>query len=310
MSGALALAVAGLLPGVGIAQDRQKPGDIPGPIDSISDLQDSARMLFKMADTNNDGQISQKEAVDVGNLLVGGFFFRADTNGDGMLTPEEGRQAREALFAQQPLLRYVWEKGRTTNPPQGAATINQPGQPTGEVTRNLAANPARTIGTLLDANHDQKIGASVLRQAVQMGVQSLFTIADANQDGQLSPAELNRAVGEAARTAVQAAFQAADTDQNGALSQAEFDKAITEPAHAVFRVLDGNNDNQISLDELQRAQQVIANQIQRLRVPQPANSPFRQIRSGATTGTQPGQGAASPSTLPAPVAAPATPPQP
>jgi len=309
MSGALALAVAGLLPGVGNAQDRYKPGDLPGPIDSISDLQDSARMLFKMADTNNDGQISQKEATDVGNLLVGGFFFRADANGDGTLTPEEARQAREALFAQQPLLRYVWEKGKSTNPPQGTPATNQPGQPPGEVTRNLAANPVRTIGTLLDANQDQKLGASELRQAVQMGVQTLFTAADANQDGQLSPAELNRAVGEAARMAAQAAFQAADTDHNGALSQAEFDQAITEPAHAVFRVLDGNNDNQVSLDELQRAQQIIINQIQRLRAPQPANSPFRQIQSGATTGTQPGQGATSPSPLAAPAATPATPPQ-
>ena len=44
-------------------------------------------MLFKLADTNNDGQISQKEATDAGNLLVGGFFFRADANGDGTLTP-------------------------------------------------------------------------------------------------------------------------------------------------------------------------------------------------------------------------------
>ena len=28
-------------------------------------------MIFKMADTNNDGQISQKEAVDAANLAVG-----------------------------------------------------------------------------------------------------------------------------------------------------------------------------------------------------------------------------------------------
>ena len=43
-------------------------------------------MLFKLADTNNDNRISQKEAVDAGNLLAGGFFFRADANGDGTVT--------------------------------------------------------------------------------------------------------------------------------------------------------------------------------------------------------------------------------
>src|SRR5919199_709639 len=85
-------------------QDVQK--DLPGPIDSLQDLQDTGRMLFKLADENNDGQISQKEAIDTGNSLVGGFFFRADANGDGVLTPEEARAAREQLFQQQPLLRY------------------------------------------------------------------------------------------------------------------------------------------------------------------------------------------------------------
>jgi hypothetical protein len=208
MSGALALGLAGLLPGTGLAQNRPA-GDIPGPIDSIQDLQDTAKMLFKMADTNNDGQISQKEAIDVGNLLVGGFFFRADANGDGTLTPEEARTAREQLFQQQPLLRYVLQKAKPNN---GGTEIGnaatQPGQPAGDVARNLAANPARTIGSLLDTNHNQRIEASELRQAVQQSVQTLFTVADANQDNLLSPAELNRAVGEAARTAVQVAFQA------------------------------------------------------------------------------------------------------
>ena len=75
---------------------------LPGPINSISDLQDTAKMVFKLADTNNDDQISQKEAVDAGNLLVGGFFFRADTNGDGVLTEQEAQQARESLFASSP----------------------------------------------------------------------------------------------------------------------------------------------------------------------------------------------------------------
>jgi len=276
MSGALALGVSGLFSGNLMAQ-AHKSGDVPGPIDSLSDVQDTAKMLFKLADTNNDGLISQKEAVDAGNLLVGGFFFRADANGDGTLTPEEGRAAKESLLSQQPLLRYVLQKSKPTN--GNVSPIGTTGQPT-----SGNQNSVQAITNLLDSNRDQKIEAPELRQAVQMGVQTLFTIADANQDNQLSPAELNRAVGEAARTAVQAAFQTADADHNGALSMAEFDKALTEPAHAVFRVLDGNNDNQISLEELQKAQQIITDQIERLRVPEPANSIRNQIRSRSTTG--------------------------
>jgi Ca2+-binding EF-hand superfamily protein len=304
MIGTLALGLSALFPGAGLAQNRPA-GDLPGPIDSIADLQDTAKILFKMADTNNDGQISQKEAIDVGNLLVGGFFFRADANGDGVLTPEEARAARDQLFQQQPLLRYVLLKGKPNDGGTQIGAATQPGQAPGDVARNLAANPARTIGSLLDINHDQRIQASELRQAVQQSVQTLFTIADANQDGQLSPAELNQAVNEAARTAVQAAFQAADTDRNGALSQAEFDKALTEPAHAVFRVLDLNNDGQISLDELQRAQQIITQQIQRLRMPEAGGSRRGQFPQGGVIG-QPTQVAPAPGTI---VPAPGTPPQ-
>jgi len=300
MYGALALGVTGLLPGLGFAQQR-RAGDIPGPIDSIQDLQDTAKILFKLADTNNDGLISQKEAVDVGNLLVGGFFFRADANGDGTLTPEEARAARDSLFQQQPLIRYVLQKAKPTNPPQQIGATTEPGQ----VAPNATANPVQSIGNLLDSNHDRKIEASELRQAVQSGVQTLFTIADVNQDNQLSPAELNRAVNEAARTAVQTAFQAADTDHNGALSLAEFDKALTGPAHAAFRVLDANNDNQLSVDELQRAQQIITDQIRRLRMPNSPNASPRQIPTGIGTQTQPVPVTPSPSavTTPAPASA-------
>ena len=65
--------------------------DVPGPIDSLQDLQDTGRMIFKVVDENNDGQISQKEAVDAGNLVAGGFFFRADANGDGVVTQDEAK---------------------------------------------------------------------------------------------------------------------------------------------------------------------------------------------------------------------------
>jgi Ca2+-binding EF-hand superfamily protein len=279
--------------------DNMADRDIPGPIDNLQDLQDTGKMLFKLADMNNDGQISQKEAIDAGNLLVGGFFFRADQNGDGVLEPQEAQAAREQLFRQQPLLRYIFEK---TRPQAGAnATINAaPGvannQP-GQLARNVAANPMQAIGNLLDTNHNQKIEAAELRQAVQQGVQMMFQVADANQDGQLSPVELNRAVGEVARTATQIAFQSADLDRNGAISMQEFDKALTEPAHAAFRVLDVNNDGQLSLEELQRAQQIIADQLRRLNMPDAPNAPLRQLQ-GAATGTTT-TGIAQPGAVPA-----------
>ena len=103
-------------------------------------------------------------------------------------------------------------------------------------------------------------------------MQSLFLAADKNGDGQLDPAEVNQAVVDAGRTAIQTAFNAADTDKNGAVSQAEFDKAIINPAHVVFRILDANNDNQISADELRSGSQILMKELRGLKVPEPANS--------------------------------------
>jgi Ca2+-binding EF-hand superfamily protein len=306
--GIVALGLATLASAACYADDKKDV--MPGPIDSISDLQDTAKMVFKLADTNNDGQISQKEAVDAGNLLVGGFFFRADTNGDGVLTEQEAQQAREALFAQQPLLKFVMERAKPTNLPQGnqaqnvqpiaAGTANDPAR----VAQSLATDPLKTITNLLDTNRDQKIEATELRQAVQTGVSTLFLVADTNQDGQLNPYELNAAVGEVAKSAVQSVFQAADGDRNNMLSMDEYDKALAEPAHAVFRVLDANADQQLTLEELQRAGQIIADQIERLRIPDPSNSISNQVRAGrggyrsGQTAGQPVQAAPTPPPAP------------
>ena len=93
------------------------------PIATVQDLQDVGKFLFKLADTNNDNRISQKEAIDAGNLLVGGFFFRADANGDGTVTPEEAQAAREALFNQRPLLRFLFQKSESGHQPAGAAAM-------------------------------------------------------------------------------------------------------------------------------------------------------------------------------------------
>ena len=281
--GTVALGLAALASTACYGDDKRDV--LPGPIDSFSDLQDTAKLAFKLADTNNDGQISQREAIDAGNLLVGGFFFRADTNGDGVLTEQEARQARESLFTQQPLLKFVLERAKPRNQVQGkqtqnvqpiaAGTFNDPAH----VTRSLAADPLQTIENLLDTNRDQKIEATELRQAVQTGVSTLFMMADNNQDGQLSPYEMNDVVGVVAKSAVQSVFQAADSDRNNMLSIDEYEKALTEPAHAVFRVLDANADNQLTLDELERARQVITDQIMRLGVSEPANSLSNQMQS-------------------------------
>jgi Ca2+-binding EF-hand superfamily protein len=292
LRGTVAFGLFTLVSGACYADDKKDP--LPGPIDSISDLEDTAKIVFKLADTNNDGQISQKEAIDAGNLLVGGFFFRADVNGDGVLTQQEAQQARETLFSQQPLLKFVLERAKPTTTaggnqaqngqPEAAAATNDPRQ----LAQRLASDPMQTITNLLDTNHDQKIESSELRQAVQTGVATLYLVADTNQDGQLNMYEINAGIGEIAKSAVQTVFQAADTDRNNMLSTEEFDKALIEPAHAVFRVLDANADNQLSMAELQRAQQIIQDQIQRLRVPDPGNSLANQLRngSGANRGSQ------------------------
>lgn len=292
--GMFSIAVTVLGATASAGDDDKKVG--VGPIRSVRDLEDSAKMVFKLADTNNDGQISQKEATDAGNLLVGGFFFRADANGDGVLTPDEAAKAREALFAQQPLLKLVLQKAK---PPEAqAANAPAPGQPSNDpatTAKQLAANPEQTLGNLLDTNHDRNIQANEVRQAVQTGVQAIFSIADTNQDGQLTPYELNAAVGEVAKSALQTAFQVADADGNGSLSMAEYDKALAEPAHAIFRVIDADKNGQLTLAELQRAEQILAEQISRLRVPEPANSLKNQTQAGrrppqdpavSTTGAQ------------------------
>jgi len=245
-------------------------GDLPGPIDSVQDIQDTGKMLFKLADTNNDGQISQKEAVDAGNLLVGGFFFRADANGDGTITADEARQAREALFRQQPLLRFVLQRGKAAAGAEGA----------GDATKN----PANAIGTLLDSNQDKKLAATEVRQAVQTAVQGLYATADTNRDGQMSMSEINAALIGAGRSAMQASFQQADTDRNGQISKAEFDKAIIQPANVLFGVLDANGDGQISQQEAESAQRIIASQARMLHVPNAGHGPvptFATPRTGA-----------------------------
>lgn len=268
-------------------QERErKAGDVPGPIDSLDDLQDTGRMIFKMADTNGDNLISQQEAINAGNLLVGGFFFNADKNGDGVLSADEASQAREEFFSQKPWLRYVVQTAK--------ATPNATGQPAAAG----AQNPLRALATAFDTNNDKQLQSSELRQAVQTTVQGIFATADTNRDNQLSQVEVNAAMAGAARTVAEAAFREADTDNNNQISQAEWEKAIIQPARVVFNVMDLNHDGQISQQEAQTARQVIMSKVRMLNTPEAPNSPRHAINAAVGTTGQPGQPVNVPATAP------------
>jgi Ca2+-binding EF-hand superfamily protein len=262
--------------------------DAPGPIDSLQDLQDTGRMLFKLVDENNDGQISQKEAVDAGNLAVGGLFFRADANGDGVVSQEEAKAAREAFLAQKPMVRFLISRvefARSTNHPTGGTQ-----------------NPANMFMTLVDANNDRQLQATEVRQAVLSSVQGLFASADTNRDGLLSPVEVNAAIVGAIRAGQQASFQASDLNHDGQISKDEFNKALTDPANVAFAILDANNDGLLSQQELQSAGRTIKDHIRRSMLPEPPNS----LRNLINTGQKPDQVAPVP-IIPVPATRPAAP---
>ena len=252
----------GLVAMVGTASAQR--ADMPGPIDSLTDLQDSGRIVFKLVDANNDGQISQKEAVDAGYLAVGGLFFRADANGDGSVTKDEATKARDAMLADKPLVRFMIDRVKMSQPKATAGT----------------PNPAAMLMGLVDANNDGNLQATEVRQAVQTTVQGAFAAADTNRDGLMSPTEVNAAIVGSVKAAQQATFQAADTDNDGQVSKEEFTKSLTDPANAAFAVMDANSDGKLSPQELQSAGRIIEGQLKRLVVPEPANSARNLINSG------------------------------
>lgn len=226
--------------------------DLPGPIDSPQDVRDTLRMAFMMADTDHDGRLSQREVTDAANMLVGGIFFAADANGDGVLTREEAQQVRQRISTEYPALRAAMQRARAEKQGDKAEGGSQ---------------PLRALANMLDADNDQQIKASELRQAVSSVVQTAFQAVDTNRDNQLSPGELNAAAIGLAQAAMQAAFQQADADNNGSLSRDEFDKALVEPGHTIFAMLDANQDGQLSREELDRAGDLIIRRAQMIRIP-------------------------------------------
>jgi len=257
----------GLIALAGTASAQSQSKEILVPVDPVQELQDHGRMLFKFVDENNDGQISQKEAIDAGNLVVGGFFFRTDANGDGVVSQEEARQAHDSFMAQKPMLRFLIGRAKY------AKATQNPGSPGTQ-------DPFNVLLSLVDANNDKQLQANEVRQAIQGTIQGLFASADTNRDGLMSPTEVNAAIVGAVRGAEQAAFQAADINGDGQISKEEFIKAMADPANAAFVILDANNDGQLSPQELQSAARLVQNQIQKTILPEAPNSLRNLLRTG------------------------------
>jgi len=239
---------------------------LPSPMEALRNIQNTGRMVFMVADINQDGQISQKEAIDAGNLLVGGFFFRADGDGNGAVTQEEMKTAREGYLNQNPTLRYLVE---SIEPRQ-----NQPRNST------QGNHPLQDFVVVVDTNADKQIQAAELRQMVQTITQTFFTMADTNRDGKMNPTEIYASIAGMGRDLARTAFQQADDDHNGQISRAEYDKALIEPANLLFQVIDLNHDGQASEQEFDRTGRMIVAQLGNLWKPEPPNAPTNLLESG------------------------------
>src|SRR3954447_128437 len=96
------------VPGLAGAQGPRGQ-DLPNPMQFIRLAQTVGKTVFMAADVNHDDQISQKEAIDAANTMVGGYFFQADRDGNGVVTQEEAKAVSDTFFNQNPWIRYAWQ---------------------------------------------------------------------------------------------------------------------------------------------------------------------------------------------------------
>ena len=214
----------------GPAPGTTGPAAAPGPLVACrpgADVEEAASRLVEMADTNQDGKVSQDETRALTNFVLGGFFFRADANGDGTVTPEEGRDARAELESRYPtvatLLRGV--RGAT------------------------GKSPFATLATLLDVQYGKPLTMAEARDAARGAVADLYAVADADKDGAITLDEARNAARHGTQALAQAAFRAADTDRNGTLSVEELQSAAQTAVRSAFTMADTNKDARLSEQE-------------------------------------------------------------
>lgn len=206
---------------------------------AIEQWEQTGEKLFDMADINNDGELTRREAVGATNFLIGGFFARADENGNGVVTPDEARDMRTAILNQRPMLRTAVEALK---------------QGTGD-------SPFKAIAQILDIDYGQPVTAEEARRAAREAVNVAFAGLDVNRDDRLTSTELKVGVSTLTAAATDAAFKSADKDTTGDISLNEFEAALLIPARTVFAMADKNDDRKLSPEEARQATLLILHQL-------------------------------------------------
>jgi len=183
---------------------------------------------FSAADTDHSGGLSLAEAQARVPSLDANIFNTLDANHDGQLTTAE-------------LQQYLDEEGE--------------GESQSVVVRELNDN-----FTAADTDNSGGLSLAEAQARVPSLDASTFNVLDADHDGQLTTAELQRYLdeeGEGESPSVVAQelndnFTAADTDSSGGLSLAEAQAYASSLDANTFNTLDANHDGQLTQAELQQ----------------------------------------------------------
>lgn len=216
------------------------PANLPSTkleLDGLGSCQPSAEVsttvsrLVDLADADEDGSISRTEAESSANFLIGGAFFRADRNSDGKVSPEEGRELRDEVATRHPAL---------------AALLAQARKATGQ-------SPFKSLAQVLDVNYGQTLTIDDARKATKDALDDLFRVTDGDKDGKVSRQEALNASWEGARSIGHSVFTSADANNDGALTNGEFQGVIERSLQVAFKSADGNKDGKLSESEASMA---------------------------------------------------------
>lgn len=178
-----------------------------------------------MADANNDGYVTQEEAMAAYPGLTAEQFNDIDRNGDDRLTSDEIQMSD----AQQVLDQYMPDSQSAM--PVDVASIDTNGDGFVSQDELMAAYPGLTKEDFntIDANGDDRIDSNELLAENAQPV-------------------LNQETGMGAQAATIAMF---DTNGDGYASEAEVSAVFPSFTNVDFNSMDENKDSRLSADEIQ-----------------------------------------------------------